>query len=415
MSSILTNNSATVALETLRNINRNLQGVQSEISTGKKVSNAKDNAAIFAVSTVIDSDAQSFKQITDSLNFGSSSVGVARAASEQIVEEIQEIKELIVSAQNENVDASKIQKDIDERVAQIGTIVGSAQFNGLNLINGASSADVNFLSSLNRASDGTVSKSDITVARADLSTAGVQSSAVYGGTAVTNTTLIDNGGTAAGTGRTVADGADADITIASVADGNGYRITINDTAGANSLGSRTFEYVAGADDSAVSVAAALATQVSTFLSSTGQTDYSVSRDGAAITFSNDSGGNALLTTEASTGGTAAVGGGGLTGLAGLDVTTSTGKTSALTAVETLLGTAIDAAANFGSSQTRIETQSEFVQTLTDALTAGVGALVDSDIEAASARLQALQVQQQLGTQALSIANQAPQNLLALFR
>ena len=47
--------------------------------------------------------------------------------------------------------------------------------------------------------------------------------------------------------------------------------------------------------------------------------------------------------------------------------------------------------------------------------AGIGAMVDADMEEASARLQALQVQQQLGIQALSIANQGPQNLLSLFR
>ena len=46
---------------------------------------------------------------------------------------------------------------------------------------------------------------------------------------------------------------------------------------------------------------------------------------------------------------------------------------------------------------------------------GMGSLVDADLEEASARLQALQVQQQLATQALSIANQAPQNVLSLFR
>jgi flagellin len=53
--------------------------------------------------------------------------------------------------------------------------------------------------------------------------------------------------------------------------------------------------------------------------------------------------------------------------------------------------------------------------LSDALKSGIGSLVDADMEEASARLQALQVQQQLGTQALSIANQQPQSLLALFR
>jgi flagellin len=49
------------------------------------------------------------------------------------------------------------------------------------------------------------------------------------------------------------------------------------------------------------------------------------------------------------------------------------------------------------------------------MTSGIGAMVDADMEAASAKLQALQVQQQLGVQALSIANSSPQTLLALFR
>ena len=63
MSSILTNNSSMVALETLRNINRNLETVQNEISTGKKVASAKDNASIWAISTVMSTDVESFKQI----------------------------------------------------------------------------------------------------------------------------------------------------------------------------------------------------------------------------------------------------------------------------------------------------------------------------------------------------------------
>jgi flagellin len=58
---------------------------------------------------------------------------------------------------------------------------------------------------------------------------------------------------------------------------------------------------------------------------------------------------------------------------------------------------------------------EFVGKLTDLLVSGIGTLVDADMEAASAKLQALQTQQQLGVQALSIANQAPQTILSLFR
>jgi flagellin len=83
-------------------------------------------------------------------------------------------------------------------------------------------------------------------------------------------------------------------------------------------------------------------------------------------------------------------------------------------VETLINNSVDAAAEFGSAQGRIETQSSFISNLTDALTSGIGAMVDADMEEASAKLQALQVQQQLGVQSLSIANQSPQTILSLF-
>ena len=415
MSSILTNNSAMVALETLRNINRNLEGVQSEISTGKKVANAKDNAAIWAISTVMSTDVSSFKQISDSLNLGSSTVGVARSAAEKVTSTLQEMKNLIVSAQESNVDREKIQTDIDALRSTISSIVGAAQFNGLNLIDGSSSADVEILSSLDRDSAGNVSASYVTVTRQDLSLSNTATAATFGGTAVNNLTLIDNDGTNAGTADSLADGATQAITIASVAAGASYRITLNDTAAANELGARTFEYVANADDSVNSVAANLSAQIANYFSATGETNYSVSRTDDVISITNDSGGALSITTASATGGTAGTSAGGLGALNSIDVTTDAGATSALTSIETLLGVAIDAAAEFGSSQKRLGAQGEFVSTLIDSLTSGIGGLTDADIEAASAKLQALQVQQQLGVQALSIANQQPQSLLSLFR
>ena len=87
----------------------------------------------------------------------------------------------------------------------------------------------------------------------------------------------------------------------------------------------------------------------------------------------------------------------------------------LDAVDTALDSTNAAAAGFGTTQNQIERQSEFVSSQVDALKTGVGALVDANMEEASARLTALQTQQQLGVQALSIANQAPQNILSLFR
>ncbi|PHR56133.1 MAG: hypothetical protein COA43_14235 [Robiginitomaculum sp.] len=107
--------------------------------------------------------------------------------------------------------------------------------------------------------------------------------------------------------------------------------------------------------------------------------------------------------------------GGLAALDTLDVSTAQGATDALAAIDALLATAIDAAASFGSAQKSIEVQDEFVNSLMDSMKVGIGAMIDADMEEASARLQSLQVQQQLGVQALSIANQAPQSLLTLFR
>ncbi|MET0273794.1 MAG: flagellin [Phenylobacterium sp.] len=71
--------------------------------------------------------------------------------------------------------------------------------------------------------------------------------------------------------------------------------------------------------------------------------------------------------------------------------------------------------SLGSQAKQISAHTNFVSKLTDVLETGVGNLVDADLAKESARLQALQVQQQLGAQALSIANQAPQIILSLFR
>jgi flagellin len=98
---------------------------------------------------------------------------------------------------------------------------------------------------------------------------------------------------------------------------------------------------------------------------------------------------------------------------------SLGTVTAATAALTLLNTSLDAVnqalGEIGSQAKQIEAHNTFVNKLNDVLETGVGNLVDADVAKESARLQALQVQQQLGAQALSIANTAPQIILSLFR
>jgi flagellin len=85
------------------------------------------------------------------------------------------------------------------------------------------------------------------------------------------------------------------------------------------------------------------------------------------------------------------------------------------AIETMSSKVTTAAANLGSVKSRIDMQQDFVKNLMDAVDRGVGALVDADMSQESTRLQALQTQQQLGIQALSIANSNSQSILSLFR
>lgn len=275
MSSILTNNSAMVALQTLRSINSDLAKTQGEISTGKTVASAKDNSAIWAISKVMESDVSGFKAVSDSLSLGESTVAVASAGAEQITNILNEMKEKVVAATGENVDHTKITTDVNELKAQITSIIEASQFNGANLLNTAGAAGITVLSSLNRDAGGAVTASNITVASVNFET------------------------------------------------------------------------------------------------------------------------NLDLTT--------------------IDVSSATAADTSIAAMETLIQTAVDGAATLGASAKRIEDQGEFVSKVMDAMKMGMGSLVDADMEEASARLQALQVQQQLASQSLSIANQAPQNILSLFR
>ncbi|MEJ2000456.1 MAG: flagellin [Maritimibacter sp.] len=491
MSSILTNTSAMVALQTLKGINKSLEMTQSQISTGKAVATAKDNSAVWAISKVMEADVNGFKAISDSLSLGESTVAVGQKAAETVQDLLGKMKEKIVSAQNENVDRSKLQTDISALRDQINTVVGAAQFNGLNMVQGTE--DVNVLASLDRSSDGTVTASNITVSRQDLSTsAGTYGSGTslaanttdsaaavvntantatvsytgtwtasetatvtvagvdvtYTGSATTVTAIAtglagsinglglegitasnasgvltisstkafestsvaasDTSAAGGGTASAASIGERAEkvsfSTAAAVSEGDGYKVTI---------GGSSYNYIAGKNETMEDVARGLKTAIDSAgltdittrvvqNSTTDAWELKVDNDGSSLAFSST--GNA--------GGTAS---GGLFGLDSIDVTTNTGAATALDNIETLINNSIDAAAAFGSAAGRIEIQNDFIGSLSDALKSGIGTMVDADMEAASARLQALQVQQQLGTQALSIANQAPQNILSLFR
>ncbi|MFC6688324.1 flagellin [Jhaorihella thermophila] len=403
MSSVLTNNGAMVALSTLKSINSNLAEVQNQISTGKRVSSAKDNSAVWAISKVMEADVQGFKAISDSLSLGQSTVAVARNAAETVTDLLTQMKGKIVAAQEGNVDRSKINDDVTALKDQINSVISAAQFNGLNLVDG-SVATASILASLDRDSAGNVTASSITVTAQDLSTGGYTANDIFSGS---STGASTNGDTVAF--ALDAAGGNEQIAIAE----NGAAFVAGDKVSLT-VGDQTVSYTVTADDAAATttadiVAVALKDKIDGLGISGLTVDYDSSAPGT-LNFTNS--GSVDLTVS---GQFTNAGSGGLGAMAGIDVSTASGAQSALGTIETLISTAIDAAAAFGSVEGRISTQADFISSLTDSLKSGIGSLVDANMEEASARLQALQVQQQLGVQSLSIANQAPQTILSLFR
>lgn len=432
MSSIHTNHGATAALKTLRSINAQIGATQVEIATGKKVHQAGDNAAIWAVSKTMEADVVGFKTISDSLNLGQASVSVARQASETITELMTDIKGQVIAAQEENVDREKIQAGIEALTTQINDIASMAQFNGLNLLQNqdatAGTGTINIMASIDRSSEG-VSTSTLSVRKRDLGT-GASTIASSGGTYAadaatatldaTQTASIDAGGLTAEAGTVFSlsvFGTDADGSSFDPAD---YRSTAAASETQAEMAAGDMSYVARDGDTMGDVVNALGKKWQAFAHTNEH-----SSDVLSLTFSGSSINAASSSTSAADTISISINrldadagseaGGGLEDLGTLDVTTAAGADEALGRMEGLMGIAIEAAASFGSDQGRIETQSNFVSQLTDSLKMGIGTLTDANLEETSARLQALQVQQQLATQALSIANNAPQALLSLFR
>jgi flagellin len=407
MSSILTNNGAMVALQTLKAVNSSLADTQNQISTGKEVASAKDNSAVWAISKVMESDVNGFQAISDSLSLGESTVAVAPEASETITDLLTQMKEKIVAAQEDNVDRSKINDDVTALKNQISSVVSAAQFNGLNLVDG-STASTSVLASLDRDSSGNVTASSITVTAQNLSTGGYSAKAVFDATNTEGVSadgqdsfgfsLDDNGGT----------DDDGVIEIephgtAAYAAGDSITMRLGDVEVSYTVTAEDIASTSTADVIAVGLKSAIEASDANVT-----VDYNIANSGR-LTITND-GSDSLHVS----GLFRYAGSGGLGALAAIDVSTSGGASSALGAIETLIDTSIDAAASFGSSAGRIETQADFVSNLTDALKSGIGSMVDADMEETSARLQALQTQQQLAIQSLSIANQAPQSILSLF-
>jgi flagellin len=375
MSSINTNVAAMAAVRSLSSTSMDLAKTQQRVETGLRTSRANDDPAVFAISQRMRADLKGMAAVKDSLAFGRSTLTVARDAATKISDELASLKQTVTQGQQQGLDQTQIQTQIDNALTNIDAYVNSADFNGVNLLD--NSGDLNIIRNI--AGD------------------------------TQDVTGVDR--TAAGLGLTGLDVNQADYSIAfdnTLAPAATENITI--TSGGVDY---VFEFV---DDAGGALTAQPDATTEVFavtgdlanispLEAMGLMMTKIREQGFGAEMNDN--GELILSGSITAVTTDVTGGGAPAQVNGTD--------NAITAVNTALDTMGDTLATLGAALQQVEGLQDFTVKLNDSIKEGLGALVDADLAEESARLTSLQTKQQLATQSLSIANQQSQSLLSLFR
>ena len=401
MNSVNTNVGAMIALQSLNSTNSDLFTVQNRVNTGRKINTSKDNAAIWAIAQNQRGEVASYNAVRESLQRGQSAIDVALSAGEGVSDLLNKMKQLALSASDKNLDGSSrkaIETEYNSLARQINSTIQNASFNGVNLLDGTTIlykalANSKGTASIDVGGENLTLRTTAATAASAVTTAVDLSGGYTTGAPVSFTVDADDAGAGAATTINIAAGsytADQMVELINnqlkAAGGNNGRITVELVAGAGA-GSKVLRFN------------------STFIGTT--SDIGVGAL-AGVT-----GGAAL---SSATAGTVAAGGGGILEVQGnVSWDSNTNYALLIQQLDSSIANVSSAVGRLGSGSKSMEGTLGFVSKLQDTIEAGIGNLVDADLAKESARLQALQTKQQLGVQALSIANQSSGMLLSLFR
>lgn len=391
--SVNTNAGAFVALQSLSSTQNQLTDTQNRVSTGLKVAGVKDDSSTFIIAQNQRSDLAGITAARASLDRATGTLDVAISAGEALSDLSLQAKEIAAAATDNGLDdASRaaLNDDFEAVVRQMGSIIDQADFNGVNLIKDTPDS-INALAGVGRGS--VISR--IEVQGTDLTT----DSAAATSDTFTFATLAGADGIAVAAER------DA-VFEALVAAGD------DDNVVTGGPGSYAFDF-SGLEPVSGTVAGGDAVFEISF--GGGSMSFTTAALGAAPTIADFDGGTIAGSLElaADQGGFGASGTG-TTTLDAVDLTTAAGRQTAVTVVDNFISDLNSTLGSFGAKGQQIELQSQFASDLADNVEVGIGKLVDADLARESAKLQALQVQQQLGLAAAGIANSAPQAILSLF-
>ena len=416
-SSINTNRAALVALQTLNTTTQSLDQVQDRVSTGLKIANARDDSAIWSIAQTLRSTNLALESVTNSLNRGKSALDVANTAGTAISDLLTQTQQTILAASDKSLDQQSrdtYQQKYNSLLQQIQTYVKNASFNGANLLDGSVGA---YKVLANEDGSQTI---NITGQNLNIATG------YTGGSAGVVSTLA---GAAAGPTIGTAGGKLTQASQFTVSLDGGAAVTVSLSATGGSLGNGQYSTadLVAAINGTTGLAGVASVDTNGGLKLTSPTNTTTTGVAVAVgaTAGDFTAGNLAakigLSSLAGTAGTvptayAPTGGGGVINLSGLETFTATSNyTDLITKVKSSIANVSAALGSLGASANAITNHINFVSKLRDSLTTGVGNLVDADVAKESANLTALQTKQQLGAQALSIANSSSSILLSLFR
>lgn len=431
MTSLLTNSAAMTALTTLKSINQQLDTTSNRVSTGQRVSTAADNAAYWSIATTVRVDNSSLSAVKDVLGLGSATVDTAYNGMNSILEDMKSLRAQLTSAMSSNVDRTKVQVEISALQSKMRSTASSSVMSGQNWLSVDSSgtnyaASQNIVAGFSRDATGSIKFSQVSI-----NVGGAGGLKLYD--------TATSGGTAA---KVVAQSALGPTTDFSGANSASFTVAVNSgTAVTVTLNASKFPTASGFVQNKITndqVVNEINKQLDADINTRGAVTASLDADGR-LQFVNTKVGSStqvdVVFTAAALGyavATATGKGTGVTGSTGIldsvdavtnksvdkiDISTATDQqvTDFITQVDKALAKMTNAATSLGASKKQIDGQKTFVDTLMKANDRTIGTLVDADIEEESTKLKALQTQQQLAVQSLSIANSSSQNILSLFR
>jgi len=383
MSSINTNLSAMTALQALKSTQTAMNKNQNQISTGLRVGEASHNASYWSISTKMKSDNGALGAVKDSIKQSKAMIDTYTSAIDKSLKFLDTMKTKLTAGSNPGADLNAIQLELKASIEGLKSAAGSATFNGQNWLEGTASTVKLVTSFEGSGATAKVNTLDIDTTAVNLFT---DASTGTGGK-LASVAGINISGTAST--------ADFVFTNGDIDDGDEISFTLGGAVSTFTVNGETTKAEIAASINGDSVLSEL---VEATITDTGE--LRLTAKGAGVDFTaaeTDMTGSAVTVTPV-----ASASGG-------------TTVAAALQAVDTAINDLRAGSAMLGANKALLETQEEFIGVLSDSLTAGISAFIDADMNEASTRNQALQTQQQLGVQALSMANQNSQMILKLFQ